>query len=166
MAKIGYTRKPDGQNRVPPSTIVPRCHLIGQRPPRPDSGRITNTDPPDSVYSPPIGYPISIIPDYGRAICTLFMFLRAKNIRQLKNYNIIAPPQHDTLRCFLDVDSSGGVRSIFQKTSLISFMFCCLNSPQVRRLSCLLWLQYGCSASTDAELIISYFLDALFHGVR
>ena len=42
MAKIGYTRKPDGQNRVPPSTLVPGRHLIGQRPPRPDSGRICN----------------------------------------------------------------------------------------------------------------------------
>ena len=42
MAKIGYTRKPDGQNRVPPSTLVPGCHLIGQRPSRPDSGRISN----------------------------------------------------------------------------------------------------------------------------
>ena len=42
MAKIGYTRKPDGQNRVPPSTLVPGRHHIGQRPPRPDSGRIWN----------------------------------------------------------------------------------------------------------------------------
>ena len=42
MAKIGYTRSPDGQKRVPPSTLVPVRHLIGQRPPRPDSGRILN----------------------------------------------------------------------------------------------------------------------------
>ena len=42
MAKIGYTRKPDGQNRVPPSTLVPGRHLTGQRPPRPHSGRISN----------------------------------------------------------------------------------------------------------------------------
>ena len=40
MAKTGYTRKPDGQNRVPPFTLVPGRHFIGQRPPRPDSGRI------------------------------------------------------------------------------------------------------------------------------
>ena len=52
MAKIGYTRKPDGHNRVPPSTLVPGRHLIGQRPPRPDSGRI-QTGPLDSGYSPP-----------------------------------------------------------------------------------------------------------------
>ena len=42
MAKIGYTRKPDGQNRVPPSTLVPGRHLTAQRPPRPDSGQIWN----------------------------------------------------------------------------------------------------------------------------
>ena len=48
MAKTGYTRKPDGQNRVPPSTLVPGRHFIGQRPPRPDSGRISN----GSVASP------------------------------------------------------------------------------------------------------------------
>ena len=38
QVKIGYTRKPDGQNRVPPSTLIPGRHLIGQRPPRSDSG--------------------------------------------------------------------------------------------------------------------------------
>ena len=32
MAKIEYTRNLDGQNRVPPSTLVPGRHLIGQRP--------------------------------------------------------------------------------------------------------------------------------------
>ena len=42
MAKIGYTRKTNGQNRVPPSTLVPGCHLLSQRPPRPDSGRISH----------------------------------------------------------------------------------------------------------------------------
>ena len=34
--------KSNGQNRVHPSTLVPGRHLIGQRPPRPDSGRIWN----------------------------------------------------------------------------------------------------------------------------
>ena len=52
MVKIGYTRKPDGQNRVPPSTLVPRRQLIGQRPPRPDSGRF-ETGPPNRGYSSP-----------------------------------------------------------------------------------------------------------------
>ena len=33
VAKIGYTRTTDGQNRVPPTTLVPGRHLIGQRPP-------------------------------------------------------------------------------------------------------------------------------------
>ena len=28
MAKIGYTQKPDGQNRVPLSTLVPGRHLV------------------------------------------------------------------------------------------------------------------------------------------
>ena len=51
MAKIGYTRKPDGQNRISPSTLVPGRHLIGQRPPKLDSGRISNGSP-HSGYSP------------------------------------------------------------------------------------------------------------------
>ena len=50
MAKIGYTRKPDGQYRVPPSMLVPGRHLIGQRPPRPDLAEY-ETGPPDSGYS-------------------------------------------------------------------------------------------------------------------
>ena len=57
---------------------------------------------------------------------------------------IIAPPQHDTLRCFLDVDSfQGGSFNLSEDISdLISFMFYCLNSHQGRGLSCLLWLQW------------------------
>ena len=69
VAKMGYTRKPDGQNRVPPSTLVPGRHLIGQRPPRPDTGRISNGStrfwlliPPSATRSQ------SHLPDYGRAI--------------------------------------------------------------------------------------------------
>ena len=42
MAKIRYTWNHDGQKWVPPSTLVPGRHLIGQRPPRPNSGRIWN----------------------------------------------------------------------------------------------------------------------------
>ena len=104
---MGYTRKTDGQNRVPRSTLVPGRHLIGQRPPRPDSGRISNGSTRFWLLIPPSATRFqSHLPDYGRAICTLFIFLRAKKIRQLKNYLIIAPPQHDTLRCFLDVDLS------------------------------------------------------------
>ena len=40
MAKIGYTRKPDRQNRVPLSTLVSGRHLIGQHQPRPDSASL------------------------------------------------------------------------------------------------------------------------------
>ena len=61
MAKIGYARKPDGQNRVPPSTLVARRHLIGQRPLRPDSGWIWNGSTRFWLLIP-IGYPISITP--------------------------------------------------------------------------------------------------------
>ena len=69
MAKIGYTRKPDGQNRVPPSTLVPGRHLIGQRPPRPDSGRISNGSTRFWLLIPPSATRFqSHLPDYGRAI--------------------------------------------------------------------------------------------------
>ena len=96
MAKIGYTQKPDGQNRVPPSTLVPGRHLIGQRPPRP-SGRFSNGSTRFWILTPPSATRFqSHLPDYGRAICALFIFLIAKKIRQLKNCIIIAPPQHDT----------------------------------------------------------------------
>ena len=53
MAKIGYTRKPDVQSRVPPSTLVPGRHLIGQNA-RPDPTLAEfETGPPDSGYSSP-----------------------------------------------------------------------------------------------------------------
>ena len=69
MAKIGYTRKPDGQNRVPPSTLVPGRHLIGQRPPRPDSGRISHGSTRFWLLTPPSATRFqSHLPDYGRAI--------------------------------------------------------------------------------------------------
>ena len=69
MAKIGYTRKPDGQNRVPPSTLVPGRHLIGQRPPRPDSGRISNGSTRFWLLIPPSATRFqSHLPDCGRAI--------------------------------------------------------------------------------------------------
>ena len=162
MAKIGYTRKPDGQNRLPPSTLVPGRHDIAQRPPRPDSGRISNGSTRFWLLTPPSATRFqSHLPDDGRAVCTLFIFLRAKKIRQLKNDIIIGPPQHDTLKCFLDVDSfQGGSFNLSENIcDLISFMFYCLNSPQGRRLifcGC-----SGCSASTNAQLItISCFLDA------
>ena len=121
MAKIGYTRKPDGQNRVPRSTLVPGRHLIGQCPPRHDSGQIPNGSARFWLLIPPSATRFqSHLPDYSRAVCTLFIFLRAKKIRQLKNYIIIAPPQHDTLRCFLDVDSFQGSSLNLSETSLIS----------------------------------------------
>ena len=144
IAKIRYTRKPDGQNRVPPATLVPGRQLIGQRPPRPDSGRISNGSTRFWLLTPSATRFQSHLPDYGRAICTLFIFLRAKKIRQLKNKIVIAPPQHDTLRCFLDADSfQGGSFNLSENISdIISFMFYCLNSPQGRRQSCLLWLQW------------------------
>ena len=69
MAKIGYTRKPDGQNRVPPSTLVPGRHLIGQRPPRPDYGRIWNGSTRFWLLIAPSATRFqSHPPDYGRAI--------------------------------------------------------------------------------------------------
>ena len=69
MAKIGYTRKPDGQNRVPPSTLVSGRHLIGQRPPRPDSGRILNGSTRFWLLIPPSATQFqSHQPDYGRSI--------------------------------------------------------------------------------------------------
>ena len=69
MAKIGYTRKPDGQNRVPSSTLVPGSHLIGQRPPRPDSGRISNGSTRFRLVMPPSATRFqSHLPVYGRVI--------------------------------------------------------------------------------------------------
>ena len=69
MAKTGYTRKPDGQNRVPPSTLVPGRHLIGQRPPRPDSGRISIGSTRFWLLIPPSTTRFrSQLPDYGRTI--------------------------------------------------------------------------------------------------
>ena len=69
MAKTGYTGKPDVQNRVPPSTQVPGRHLFGQRPPRPDSGRISNGSTRFWLLTPPSATRFqSYLPDYGRAI--------------------------------------------------------------------------------------------------
>ena len=67
MAKIGYTWKLDGQYRVPPSTLVPGRHLIGQRPPRPDSGRMSNGSTRFWLLLPPSAtrFP-SRLPGYGR----------------------------------------------------------------------------------------------------
>ena len=85
----------------------------------------------------------------------------SEKLRHLKYYIIIAPPQRDKLICFLDVDSFQGVRSIFQKTCLISSHLFSIVKILLRAgvyhvfRGC-----SGCSASTDAELIISCFLDA------
>ena len=69
MAKIGCTRKPDGQNRVPRSTLVPGRHFIGQRPPRPDSGRISNGSTRFWLLNPPSATRFqSHLPVYGWAI--------------------------------------------------------------------------------------------------
>ena len=69
MAKLGCTRKRDGQNRVPPSTLVPGRHRIGQRPPRPDSGRISNGSTRFWLLTPPSATRFqSHLPDYGRAV--------------------------------------------------------------------------------------------------
>ena len=63
------TRKPDGQNRVPLSTLVPGRHLIGQRLPRPDSGRISNGSTRFwLLISPSATRFQSHLPNYGRAI--------------------------------------------------------------------------------------------------
>ena len=62
MAKIGYTRKPDGQNRVPPSTLVPGAPsnwpTLAQTRLWPSLKRVH----PILATHPPIGYPISITP--------------------------------------------------------------------------------------------------------
>ena len=64
-----HTRKPDGPNRVPPSTLVPGRHLIGQRPPRPESGRNSNGSTRFWLLIPPSATRFqSHLPDYGRAI--------------------------------------------------------------------------------------------------
>ena len=52
MAKIGYTRKPDGQNRVPPFTLVPGAILLAKARPDPTLAEF-ETGPPDSGYSSP-----------------------------------------------------------------------------------------------------------------
>ena len=68
MANTGYNRKPDRQNRVPPSTLVPGRHLLGQRPPRPDSGRICNISTRFWLLIPPSATRFqSHVLDYGRA---------------------------------------------------------------------------------------------------
>ena len=78
MAKIGYMRKPDGQKRVPPSTLVPGRHLIGQRPPRPASGRISNGSTPCWLLTPPSVTRLqSHLPDYGRVMFYCLILLRA-----------------------------------------------------------------------------------------
>ena len=70
MAKIGCTRKPDGQTRVPPSTLVPgRPPSYWSTPPRPDSGRISNGSTRFWLLTPPSATRFqSHLPDYGRAI--------------------------------------------------------------------------------------------------
>ena len=69
MVKIGYTRKPDGQNRVPPSTLVPGRHRFGRRPPRLDSGRIWNGSTWFWLLTPPSANRFkSHLPDYVRAV--------------------------------------------------------------------------------------------------
>ena len=56
-------------NRVPPSTLVPGRHLIGQRPSRPDSSRISNGSTRFWLLTPPAATRFqSHLPDYGRAI--------------------------------------------------------------------------------------------------
>ena len=56
MAKIGYTRKPDGQNRVPPFTLVPGAILLAKARPDPTLAEF-ETGPPDSGYSTPYRLP-------------------------------------------------------------------------------------------------------------
>ena len=64
-----HPEKPDGQNQVPPATLVPGRHLIGQRPPRPDSGRILNGSTRFWLLIPPSATRFqSHLPDYDRVI--------------------------------------------------------------------------------------------------
>ena len=68
-AKIGYTRNPDAQNRLPPATLVLRRHLIGQRLPRSDSGRNRNRSTRFWLLILPSATRLqSHLPDYGRAV--------------------------------------------------------------------------------------------------
>ena len=60
---------PMAKNRVPPPTLVPGRHLIGQRPPRPHSGRVWNWSTRFWLLIPPLATRFqSHLPDYGRAI--------------------------------------------------------------------------------------------------
>ena len=70
MGKIGYTRNPDGQTRVPPSTLVPgRPPSYWSTPPRPDSGRISNGSTRFWLLTPPSATRFRSHPsDSGRAI--------------------------------------------------------------------------------------------------
>ena len=155
MLKNSISDNNNGQNRVHPEARRPKPGAPFHASPRAPSYWPTPAQTPlwpnfKRVHPILATHPSSAarfqshLPDYGRAICTFFIFLRAKKGHKLKNCNIIiVPPQHDTLRCFLDVDSFQGSSSNLSEniSDLISFMFYCLNSPQGRRLSCLLWLQ-------------------------
>ena len=69
MAKNGYTRKPDDRNPVPPSTLVPGRHRIGQRPLRPDFCRILNGLTRFWLIIPPsLTRDQAHLPERGRAI--------------------------------------------------------------------------------------------------
>ena len=65
MAKIAYTRKPDGQKRVPPSTLVPGAILLANAHPDPTLAEFP-TGPPDSGYSPP-----HRLPDFNHTYPTM-----------------------------------------------------------------------------------------------
>ena len=94
---------------------------------------------------PPIGYPISITPTrlWPGYLYALHIFT-SERIRQLKNYIIVAPPQHDTLRCFLDVDSfqRGSFNLSENISDLISFMFYCLILLRAGVYLVFCWLQW------------------------
>ena len=170
MAKIGYTRKPDGQNRVPLSTLVQGRHLIGQRPPRPDSGRTSNGSTRFYLLTPPSTTRFqSHLPDCRRAICTLFIFLRAKKVlHQLKNTLLWRLPnmtRWDVSRCRL---FSGGFVHSFKKHLwyyLIHVLLSKFSSGQ--RLSRLLWSQWlQCVDRWWSHHHLVFFRCRLFHGVR
>ena len=72
------------------------------------------------------------------------LFVRSSYVEERKKYvslkiTLLSPPQHETLICFLDVDSlQGGSFNLSENISdLISFIFYFLNSPQGKQASIL-----------------------------
>ena len=138
----------NGQNRIHPEARWPKpgtpFHASPRAPsywPTPAQTRLWPNFKrvhPILATHPPIHYPISITPARLSPgyLYALHIFKSEKNT-SAKNYIIIAPPQHDTLRCFLDVDSfQGGSFNLSENISdLISFLLSKFSSGQASILS-------------------------------